>query len=103
METMGKTKRPRRSFSPEFKADVVALVNQPGNSVHSVSRDLDLTESAVRGWVLQAEVDAGRGRGGELTSAERAELNRLRQENKTLREERDLLKRATAFFVRETR
>jgi transposase len=101
METMGRTKRPRRSFSRQFKAEVVDLVRQPGNTPASVARDLDLTESAVRGWVRQAEIDDG-GRDG-LTSAEREELSRLRKENRVLREERDILKRATAFFARETR
>lgn len=101
METMKEQKRPRRSFSPEFKGEVVELVRVSGKSIPQVARDLDLTETAVRSWVRQAEVDAG-GRAG-LTSAEREELARLRKENRVLREERDILKRATAFFARETR
>ncbi len=101
METMGRTKPPRRSFSKQFKAEVVDLVRQSGNTPASVARDLDLTETAVRAWVRQAEVDDG-GREG-LTSAEREELARLRKENRVLREERDILKRTTAFFARETR
>ena len=101
METMGRTKRPRRSFTKEFKTEVVELVRQPGNSVASVARDLDLTETAVRAWVKQADIDKG-GREG-LTSVQLAELARLRQENRVLREERDILKRATVFFARETR
>lgn len=101
METMGRKKRPRRSFTKEFKAEVVALVRQDGNTAASVARDLDLTETAVREWVRQADVDDG-GRDG-LTSGEREELARLRRENRVLREERDILKRATAFFARETR
>jgi transposase len=101
METMGRTKRPRRSFTKEFKAEVVALVRQPGNTAASVARDLDLTETAVRDWVKQADVDDGRRDG--LTSDERAELAQLRKEVRVLREERDILKRATAFFARETR
>jgi transposase len=103
METMGRKKpRPRRSFTPEFKADVVELVRQDGNTVASVSRDLDLTETAVREWVRQADVDDGHRHDG-LTSGEREELARLRREVRVLREERDILKRATAFFARETR
>lgn len=103
METMGRKKpRPRRSFTPEFKAEVVELVRQDGNTVASVARDLDLTETAVREWVKQADLDHGRRNDG-LTSSERAELARLRRENRVLREERDILKRATAFFARETR
>ena len=101
METMGRTQRPRRSFTREFKAEVVELVRQPGNTAASVARDLDLTETAVRAWVKQADIDEGHRDG--LTTAEREELARLRRENRVLREERDILKRATAFFARETR
>ena len=101
METMGRTKRPRLSFTKEFKAEVAALVRQPGNTAASVARDLDLTETAVRAWVKQADIDEGHRDG--LTSAEREELVQLRRENRVLREERDILKRATAFFARETR
>jgi transposase len=101
METMGRTKRPRRSFTKEFKAEVVELVRQPANTAASVARDLDLTETAVRDWVRQADIDDGTRDG--LTSSERAELAQLRKENRVLREERDILKRATAFFARETR
>lgn len=101
METMGRAKRPRRSFTKEFKAEVVELVRQPGNSAASVARDLDLTETAVRAWVKQADIDDGDREG--LTSVQLAELAQLRKENRVLREERDILKRATAFFARETR
>jgi len=74
----------------------------PGDrSVGQVSKDFDLTETAVRDWVKQAEVDAGERDG--LTSAERAELAELRRENQRLRQDVDLLKRATAFFAKETR
>jgi len=101
METMGRAKRPRRSFTKAFKAEVVELVRQPGNSAASVARDLDLTETAVRAWVKQADVDDGNREG--MTSAQLAELAQLRKEVRVLREERDILKRATAFFARETR
>jgi transposase len=101
METMGRSKRPRRSFTKAFKAEVVELVRQPGNSAASVARDLDLTETAVRAWVKQADVDDGNRAG--VTSAQLAELAQLRKEVRVLREERDILKRATAFFARETR
>ena len=101
METMGRAKRPRRSFTKAFKAEVVELVRQPGNSAASVARDLDLTETAVRAWVKQADVDDGNREG--VTSAQLAELAQLRKEVRVLREERDILKRATAFFARETR
>ena len=102
MATMGSKKDRRdRSFTGECKAEVVELVRRSGNSVAGVARDLDLTETAVRAWVKQADVDNGRREG--LTTAERDELARLRKENRVLREERDILKRATAFFARETR
>src|SRR5437667_12740747 len=96
METMGRSKRPRRSFTKEFKAEVVELVRQPGNAAASVARDLDLTQTAVRAWVKQAGIDDGDGEG--LTSAQLAELAALRKENRVLREQRDILRRATAFF-----
>lgn len=101
MEPIRGERRARRSFSREFKAEVVELVRSSGKSIAAVARDLDLTETAVRDWVRQADVDAGDRPG--LGSAEREELARLRKENRVLREERDILKRATAFFARETR
>ena len=93
--------RRRRSFTAEYKAEVVELCRTGGKSIGQVARDLDLAETAVRRWVAQAEIDAGRRDG--LTTAEREELTRLRRENRVLREERDILKRATAFFAKETR
>jgi transposase len=92
--------RPRRSFSAEFKAETVELIRSSGKAVGQVCRDLDLTETAVRRWVQQAEIDAGKRPG--LTTAERAELAELRRENRVLREEREILKKAAAFFARET-
>jgi transposase len=96
-----KQQRPRRKFTPEFKAEVVELCRAGDRSIGEVARDLDLTETAVRKWVVQADIDAGQRDG--LTTAERQELARLRKENRVLREERDILKRATAFFAKETR
>lgn len=94
-------RRVRRSFTDQYKADVVALCRTSGKTIAQVCRDLDLTQTAVRHWVAQAEVDDGKREG--LTTAERQELAQLRRENRALREERDLLKRAAAFFARETR
>jgi transposase len=94
-------KRKRRSFSPEYKAEVAKLVLQGGKSIGQVCRELDLTETAVRKWVKQAEVDSGNGPPGALTTEEREELRRLRKENKQLRMEREILKKATAFFAKE--
>lgn len=101
MVVMEHAKRPRRSFTDEYKVHVVELCRTGGRSIAAVARDLDLSETAVRRWVAQAEIDAGERDG--LTTAEREELARLRHENRILREERDILKRATAFFARETR
>jgi transposase len=101
MVVMEQQRRPRRSFPDEYKAQVVELCRGGERSIGAVAKDLDLSETAVRRWVAQAEIDAGRREG--LTSAEREELARLRRENRTLRDERDLLRRAAAFFARETR
>ena len=92
--------RARRSFTAEFKAETVELIRTSGKGIGQVCRDLDLSETAVRRWVAQAEVDAGRREG--LTTAEREELARLRREVRVLREEREILKKAAAFFARET-
>ncbi|GII04220.1 transposase [Planobispora takensis] len=102
MEHMGKKKpRPRRSFTREFKAEIVELCQRGDRSIGQVAKDFDLTETAVREWIRQAEVDTGRRDG--LTSDEREELAALRRENRRLREDVDILKRATAFFAKETR
>jgi transposase len=93
--------RPRRSFAPEFKAEIVELCRRGDRSIGQVAQDFDLTESNVRTWVKQAEIDQGERPG--LTTEERAELSRLRRENRSLREDVEVLKRATAFFAKETR
>jgi transposase len=95
-------RRPQRSFTPEFKAEVVELCrSNKDKPFTAICRDLDLTESCVRRWIAQADVDAGRRPG--LTSTEHDELVQLRRDNKVLREERDLMKRAVSFFAKETR
>ena len=94
-------RRRRRAFTAAYKAEVVELCRKGDRGIAEVARDLDLTESSVRRWVDQAEVDAGRRPG--LTSSEHEELVRLRKENRVLREERDILKRATAFFAKGDR
>ena len=102
METMERRKpRPRRSFTPEFKAEIVELCRQGDRSIGQVDKDFDLSETAVRAWVHQEETDVGERPG--LTTEERAELFRLRRENRRLQMDVDLLKRATAFFAKETR
>ena len=103
MESVGKKPRRRRSFTAEFKAEIVELCQREDRSVGQVARDFDLTETAVREWVKQAGRDAGTRQDGGLTSAERKELAELRRENRRLREDVEVLKRATAFFAKETR
>src|SRR6476659_6519306 len=98
-----KKSRPRRSFTDEFKAEIVELCQRGDRSVGQVARDFDLTETAVREWVKQAERDAGTRDDGGTTTVEREELAQLRRENRRLREDVEILKRATAFFVKETR
>ena len=94
-------RRERRAFTEEFKAGVVRLVLDEGRTIGSVSRDMDLTESAVRLWVEHARADRTGGKTG-LTTEERAELSRLRKENRELRMEREILKKAAAFFAKES-
>ncbi len=94
-----KARRPRRQFDEDFKAQAVRLVLDEGKSVGAVARDLDLTESALRQWVEHARADRSGGRTG-LTTAEREELARLRKENRVLRMEHEILKKAAAFFAK---
>ena len=96
-------RRKRRAFTPEFKADAVRLAKAGDRTIAQVAKDLDLTETALREWVRRAEIDAGKGPPGALTSAEREELVRLRRENKRLEMEREILKKAAAFFAKESR
>ena len=97
----GKSRKPRRKFTPEFKAEAIKLCSEPGQSIGKVAKNLDLTETALRTWVKQAKVDAGKGPAGALTTAEKAELAALRKENRQLRMEREILRKATAFFAKE--
>ena len=92
-------RRPRRQFDDDFKAQAVRLVLDEGKGVGSVARDLDLTESNLRLWVERARADRTAGKTG-LTTAEREELARLRKENRELRTEREILKKAAAFFAK---
>jgi transposase len=102
MEIVAKKKpRPRRSFTPEFKAEIVERCLVGDRTVAQVCRDFNLTETAVRRWVEQARIDSGERLG--LTSSEREEIRELRQENRRLQADVDLLKRAMAFFAKETR
>ncbi len=92
--------RARRQFTEEFRAGAVRLVLDEGKTVAQVARDLDLTPSALAGWVKHARADSDGGKSG-LTSDERAELVRLRKELRVARMERDILGKAVAFFAKE--
>jgi transposase len=92
--------RSRRSFTDEFKRDAVALVLDEDRTVVDVARSLGVGEGTLGNWVRQARIDRGERAG--LTTSEKTELAELRRENARLGMERDLLKRATAFWVKES-
>lgn len=100
-KTEKKNRREVRKFSKEFKSEAVKIVLDEGKSVSQVARDLDLTPSALNRWVQQERADRTNGQTG-LTTEEREELRRLRKENRVLRMERDILKKATAFFAKHS-
>ena len=105
MSRMGSSKtgrRARRQFTEEFRTGAVRLVVDEGKTVGAVARDLDLTPSSLSKWVSQARADRSQGKTG-LTTAEREELARLRKELRIVQEEREILKKATAFFAKQSR
>jgi len=95
-------RRKRRSFTPEYKAEAVRQVREGGKSLPQVAKELELTESALRNWVREADGGKGKEPAGTLSTAEREELVRLRKEVRHLEMERDFLKKAAAFFAKET-
>ena len=102
MEPNTTGKRARREFTKEFKAGAARLVLEEGRSVGAVARELDLSDSALREWVAHARAEQTRGKSG-LMKEEREELARLRKENRILAEERDILKKAAAYFAKQSR
>src|SRR5208282_637651 len=94
--------RKRRKFSAEYKAETVRLIQRSGKSIGQMAMELGIGETALRRWVSQTELEAGRGPEGALKQREREELVELRRENRRLRMEREILKKATAFFAKES-
>jgi len=92
--------RPKPSYPPEFRQQMVELVRS-GRSPEGLGKEFEPSAQAIRTWVKQADLDEGR-RSDGLTSVEREEIRRLRRENRTLRMEREILKKAAAWFARET-
>lgn len=92
--------RYRAPYPPEFREQIVAL-HRSGRSIESLAREFEPSATVIRNWVKQAELDDGERLDG-LTTDEKAELRRLRVENARLREEREILKKAAAWFARES-
>ncbi len=90
----------RRPYPLEFRTEAVRLVRESGKSITQTAKDLGVSHGSLRIWVRQQEIDAGLREG--LTTSEREELHRLRREIRILREERDILEKAAAFFAQET-
>jgi len=96
-----KSARNRRKFTPEFKAEAVSLTKKPGQSVAQVAKDLGVADGVLRNWMKQADASIENGTAGLLSASEKEELATLRRENKQLRTEREILKKATAFFAKD--
>ena len=93
-------RRTRRKFSDEFKRDAVEIVRSSGKSIAEVARELGIYDSSLGNWVRQDEINRGERDG--LSTDDKGRLSELERENARLRMERDLLKRAVAFWVRES-
>jgi len=92
--------RTRPPYPPEFRAEAIRLVKTSGDSIGQVAKDLGVSDQTLRNWVAQDDVDGGRTSG--LTTDERIRLRELERENRKLREEREILRKAAAFFASET-
>jgi transposase len=98
---MSKASRHVQPYPPEFRAEAIRLARTSGKSHRQIADDLGVTSETLRLWLKQADLDEGKRQDG-LTSDEQEELRRLRRENRILREEREILRKAAAFFARET-
>jgi len=95
------SKKKRATYTDEFKAEAARLAEESDKSVAETAREIGVSETALRRWIAQAEIDGGKGPAGALTTEERKELTRLRRELRQVKMERDFLKKAAAFFARE--
>ena len=95
------SRRKRRKFTAEQKAQAVRIYRESGRSMRQVAEELDISETSLSRWVQQAGIDEQQDLAGPLTTEERAELARLRRENRVLQQERDFLKKAAAFFAKD--
>ncbi len=89
----------RPPYPPEFKEEAVRLMRSSGKPLAQISRELSVSEQTLRNWRKQEEIDEGQREG--LTTEEREELGKLRREVRVLRQEKEILRKATAFFARE--
>ena len=96
------SKSKRRTFTKEQKADAVNLVRSSGDSISRIAVRLGIHETSLRRWIAQADIDEGKGPEGVLTTAEKAEIRRLRREMRQLKMENEFLKKAAAYFAKET-
>jgi transposase len=94
--------KPRRVFTDQQKAEAVRIVAQSGKSINQIAQEMGLTESALRNWVKQSQIDQTKASNGDLTTEERQELTKLRRDVKRLQMERDFLKKTAAFFAAES-
>lgn len=94
--------KPRRVFTAEQKSDAVRIVEQSDKPISQIAPELGVSESALRKWVNQAKIDQQGSPEGSLTTAERQELMQLRRDNKRLQMERDFIKKAAAFFAKDS-